>query len=229
VLPLVGVGDRLVHLGTLRITHPKRHASWEPSEGPILCELSAHEHFPDAPFALAVPDDVPHQLGHAGVSLSAADEFVEQATSDCPALVLRFNGKKHLPRLGGLAIHSDPLEAAPPRSPDRVLVVISHQPEVPAGLHLPEHDPPQLEHDHKAAADDGRSVWPAPLTPGRHSARRTEKRRRAPDTPFSSTGPTSLKVTDVPSAPSTTSRVTSTSPGLAYSAILAAMFTVRPK
>jgi hypothetical protein len=99
----------------------------------------------------------------------------------------------------------------------------------PISAHLPKHDPPQLEHDHKAVADDGRGVRPAPLTPGRYSARRTEKRWRGPVIPFSSTGPTSLKVTDAPSAASTTSRVTSTSPGLAYSAILAAMFTVRPK
>jgi hypothetical protein len=44
----------------------------------------------------------------------------------------------------------------------------------PIPAHLPEHDPPELEYDHTAAADDGRSVRPAPLTPRRHPARRTE-------------------------------------------------------
>ena len=42
-------------------------------------------------------------------------------------------------------------------------------------------------------------------------------------------GPISVNVTDLPSAASTTSLVTNTSTGLAYSAILAAMLTVRPK
>jgi hypothetical protein len=59
--------------------------------------------------------------------------------------------------------------------------------------------------------------------------RRAVWRRRVLDTPFNSTGPISVNVTSVPSADSTTSWLTSTSPGLAYSAILDAMFTVRPK
>ena len=59
--------------------------------------------------------------------------------------------------------------------------------------------------------------------------RRAVCSRSVPGTPFSSTGPISVNVTGPPSAASTTSWLTSTSPGLAYSAILAARFTVRPK
>jgi hypothetical protein len=54
-------------------------------------------------------------------------------------------------------------------------------------------------------------------------------RVRGPDTPFSSAGPISANSTGVPRAASTTSWLTTTSPGLAYSAILAEMLTVRPK
>jgi biotin operon repressor len=65
------------------------------------------------------------------------------------------------------------------------------------------------------------------------SALQAERRamwsRSVPGTPFSSTGPISVNVTGPPSAASTTSWLTSTSPGRAYSAILAARFTVRPK
>ena len=61
------------------------------------------------------------------------------------------------------------------------------------------------------------------------AARRAAWRRMAPDTPRSSTGPTSVNVIGVPLAASTTSWVTRTCPGPACSAILAAMFTVRPK
>jgi hypothetical protein len=64
---------------------------------------------------------------------------------------------------------------------------------------------------------------------GAQLRRRAVWRRRVPDTPFNSTSPISVKLTGVPSAASTTSWLTSTSPGLAYSAIRAAMFTVRPK
>jgi hypothetical protein len=59
--------------------------------------------------------------------------------------------------------------------------------------------------------------------------RRAVWSRSAPGTPFSSTGPISVNATGPPSAASTTSWLTSTSPGLAYSPILAARFTVRPK
>jgi hypothetical protein len=62
-----------------------------------------------------------------------------------------------------------------------------------------------------------------------YPAREALWRVRVPDTPFSSTGPISANVTGVPWAASTTSWLTSTSLGLAYSAILAEMFTVRPK
>ncbi len=65
--------------------------------------------------------------------------------------------------------------------------------------------------------------------PTTYPAREAVWRVRVPDTPFSSTGPISANITGVPWAASTTSWLTSTSPGLAYSAILAAMFTVRPK
>jgi hypothetical protein len=51
--------------------------------------------------------------------------------------------------------------------------------------------------------------------------------RSVPATPFSSTGPISTKDTGAASAAWTTAWLTSTSPGLAYSAILAARFTVR--
>jgi hypothetical protein len=59
--------------------------------------------------------------------------------------------------------------------------------------------------------------------------RRAMWSRSGPGTPFNSTGPTSVNVTGPPSAASTTSWLTSTSPGRAYSPILAARFTVRPK
>jgi hypothetical protein len=59
--------------------------------------------------------------------------------------------------------------------------------------------------------------------------RRAMWSRSVPGTPFSSTGPTSVNATGPPSAASTTSWLTTTSPGLAYSPILAARFTVRPK
>jgi hypothetical protein len=52
--------------------------------------------------------------------------------------------------------------------------------------------------------------------------------RRTPEMPFSSTGPISVKVTSTPAEASTTSCVTRTSPGRAYSAIREARFTVRP-
>jgi hypothetical protein len=54
-------------------------------------------------------------------------------------------------------------------------------------------------------------------------------KRSVPVTPFSSTGPISVNETEAPSAASTTSWLTTTSPGRAYSAILAARLTVRPK
>jgi hypothetical protein len=47
-------------------------------------------------------------------------------------------------------------------------------------------------------------------------------RRSGSETPFSSTGPISVNVTGPPSAALTTAWLTSTSPGLAYSAIRAA-------
>jgi hypothetical protein len=59
--------------------------------------------------------------------------------------------------------------------------------------------------------------------------RRAMWSRSVPGTPFSSTGPISVNVTGPPSAAATASWLTSTSPGLAYSAILAARLTVRPK
>ncbi len=65
--------------------------------------------------------------------------------------------------------------------------------------------------------------------PTTYPAREAVWRVRVPDTPFSSTGPISANITGVPWAASTTSWLTRTSPGLADSAILAAMFTVRPK
>jgi hypothetical protein len=49
----------------------------------------------------------------------------------------------------------------------------------------------------------------------RQAWRRAAWSRSVPDTPFSSTGPTSVNVTDPASAASTTSWLTSTSPGLA--------------
>jgi hypothetical protein len=52
--------------------------------------------------------------------------------------------------------------------------------------------------------------------------------RRTPETPFSSTGPISVKVTSTPADASTTSWLTRTSPGRAYSAIREARFTVCP-
>jgi hypothetical protein len=61
------------------------------------------------------------------------------------------------------------------------------------------------------------------------ASRRAVWSRSGPRTPLSSTGPISTKDTGAASAASTTSWLTSTSPGLAYSAILAARFTVRPK
>lgn len=50
-----------------------------------------------------------------------------------------------------------------------------------------------------------------------------------PATPFSSTGPISRKTALEPAEASTTSWLTSTSPGRAYSAMRLAMFTVCPK
>jgi hypothetical protein len=52
--------------------------------------------------------------------------------------------------------------------------------------------------------------------------------RRTPEMPFSSTGPISVKVTSTPAEASTTSWLTRTSPGRAYSAIREARFTVCP-
>ena len=71
----------------------------------------------------------------------------------------------------------------------------------------------------------GMAAWSGALQAGRWAM----WSRSVPGTPFSSTGPISVNVTGPPSAASTTSWLTSTSPGLAYSAILAARFTVRPK
>jgi hypothetical protein len=70
-----------------------------------------------------------------------------------------------------------------------------------------------------------RRAWSCAL----QAERRAVWSRSGPPTPFSSTGPISVNVTGPSSAASTTSWLTSTSPGLAYSAILAARFTVRPK
>jgi hypothetical protein len=61
------------------------------------------------------------------------------------------------------------------------------------------------------------------------ASRRAAWSRSVPGTPFSSTEPISTKDTGAASAASTTAWLTSTSPGLAYSAILAARFTVRPE
>jgi hypothetical protein len=61
------------------------------------------------------------------------------------------------------------------------------------------------------------------------ASRRAVWSRSGPGTPLSSTGPISAKDTGAASAASTTSWLTTTSPGRAYSAILAARFTVRPK
>jgi hypothetical protein len=89
-----------------------------------------------------------------------------------------------------------------------------------------------------ALASHGRSRWFEPnhahgsgatWSCAFQAGRRAMWSRSVPGTPFSSTGPISVNVTDPPSAASTTSWLTSTSPGLAYSAILAARFTVRPK
>ena len=70
-----------------------------------------------------------------------------------------------------------------------------------------------------------RSGWPG-------SCQRVSVRcaacRRTPEMPFSSTGPISVKVTSTPAEASTTSWLTRTSPGRAYSAIREARFTVRP-
>jgi len=63
-----------------------------------------------------------------------------------------------------------------------------------------------------------------PAQPGRDAA----CRRMAPATPLSSTGPISRKATSAPAEASTTSWLTSTSLGRAYSAIREATFTVWP-
>jgi hypothetical protein len=70
-----------------------------------------------------------------------------------------------------------------------------------------------------------RPGWPG--SPQRASAR-CAACSRTPEMPFSSTGPISVKVTSTPAEASTTSWLTRTSPGRAYSAIREARFTVRP-
>jgi hypothetical protein len=76
------------------------------------------------------------------------------------------------------------------------------------------------------------SLGPAPTTGPNDLRQRASARcaacRRTPEMPFSSTGPISVKVTLTPVEASTTSWVTRTSPGRAYSAIREARFTVRP-
>jgi hypothetical protein len=70
-----------------------------------------------------------------------------------------------------------------------------------------------------------RSGWPGSR---QRASARCAACRRTPEMPFSSTGPISVKVTSTPAEASTTSWLTRTSPGRAYSAIREARFTVRP-
>jgi hypothetical protein len=70
-----------------------------------------------------------------------------------------------------------------------------------------------------------RSGWPGFR---QRASARCAACRRTPEMPFSSTAPISVKVTSTPAEASTTSWLTRTSPGRAYSAIREARFTVRP-
>ena len=78
--------------------------------------------------------------------------------------------------------------------------------------------------DARAPAFPSGTEWPRPGRSGGHSS--AWKRWTTPVTPLSSIGPISRNVRPAPSVASMTSRLTSTSPGRAYSPIREATLTV---